>query len=95
MFYLLTYYTVEDYIERRAPFRNIHLSLAKEYFDKGQLVMGGALANPPDKALLVFKCEDKNTIEEFVKRDPYVQNGLVASWDIREWTVVIGDKFQG
>lgn len=95
MFYLLTYYTVEDYIKRRAPFRNTHLSLAKEYFDKGLLVMGGALANPADKALLVFKCDDKNRIEEFVKRDPYVQNGLVASWDIREWTVVIGDKFQG
>lgn len=93
MFYLLTYKTVDDYIQLRSPFRNIHLSLAKEYYEKGILVMGGALANPADKALLVFKCEDKNTIEDFVKRDPYVQNGLITSWDIREWAVVIGDKF--
>lgn len=87
---MLTYITGDDYIQRRAPFRNQHLSLAKEYHDKGLLLMGGALSDPADKAVLIFKCQDKTAIENFVLKDPYVQNGIIASWEIREWKVVIG-----
>jgi len=88
--YLLTYEVVEDYVEKRTPFRKIHLALATAYFKEGQLIMGGALANPADKAMLVFRCEEVKTVEHFVQQDPYVLNGLVKSWEIREWTVVVG-----
>ena len=47
-------------------------------------------ADPPDKALLIFKVADKSVIEDFVSKDPYVKNGLIAKWEIRPWTVVIG-----
>jgi hypothetical protein len=40
--------------------------------------------------LLIFRVKDKSVIEEFVDKDPYVKNGLIAKWEIREWTVVIG-----
>ncbi len=92
MYFLLTYKTVENYVERRAPFRTDHLALANAACGRGELVMGGALGDPPDTALLVFKADDKAVIEEFVKNDPYVKAGLIVEWSIRPWHVVIGAK---
>jgi uncharacterized protein YciI len=88
-YYLLIYHVVEDYVVRRIPFREEHLRLAREAHDRGQLILGGALADPVDKALFVFRCEAPGTVEAFVSSDPYVQNGLVLKWEIRPWTVVI------
>ena len=88
-YYLLIYHVVEDYVTRRVPFREEHLRLARQAHNCGQLILGGALADPVDKALLVFRCEAPETVEAFVRADPYVQNGLVLQWEIRHWTVVI------
>jgi uncharacterized protein len=88
-YYLLIYDVVEDYIARRTPFREEHLRLARDAFERGELILGGALADPPDKAVLVFHCKDKTAVEEFVQKDPYVLNGMVLSWEIRLWNVVI------
>lgn len=90
MYYVLTYHTVDDYVNRRKPFRSEHLALANSYHDRGIMIMGGALANPVDKAVVIFKSNSTEVIEEFIQQDPYVQNGLVESWEIREWTVVVG-----
>ena len=90
MYYILTYHTVEDYVNLRSPFRAEHLALAKSYCDKGIMIMGGALANPADKAIVIFKSNSTEVIEEFIRQDPYVQHGLVEDWEIREWTVVVG-----
>lgn len=88
-YYLLVYHVVEDYVARRMPFREDHLRLAREAHDRGELILGGALADPVDKALLVFRCDDPAIIEAFIHSDPYVQNGLVPRWEIRPWTVAI------
>ncbi|MEX2566641.1 MAG: YciI-like protein, partial [Cyclobacteriaceae bacterium] len=90
MYYILTYITSEDYVERRTPFRSEHLSLAQEFHDKGYLLLGGALTAPADKAIIIFTCDDEKVVEDFIHKDPYVQNGLITSWEIREWTVVVG-----
>ena len=88
--FLLEYDLVTDYIERRAEFREAHLALATEAAQRGELVLGGALADHPDRALLVWRVADRAIIEEFVRGDPYVINGLVRSWSIRPWNVVVG-----
>ena len=90
MYYVLFYKTVDGYVERRAPFREEHLALARAANARGELVMGGALADPPDAAVLVFKGESPAVAEAFVKSDPYVKNGLVTEWSVRPWTGVIG-----
>jgi len=84
MCFLLFYDYVENVIEQRAPYREAHLALVREYVDRGELVLGGAFANPTDGAAIVFKVEDRSKIEEFVGRDPYVVNSLVTGWRIRE-----------
>jgi uncharacterized protein YciI len=90
MYFLLFYDYVENIIERRAPHREAHLALVQGYVERGELILGGAFADPADGAAIVFKVEDKSKIEAFVEKDPYVANGLVTGWRIREWTVVVG-----
>jgi len=88
--YLLEYVLVDGYLDRRAVFRDEHLALAREARRRGELVLAGALADPPDRAVLVWRIDDRSVVERFVDDDPYVRNGLVTSWTIRPWSVVIG-----
>ena len=89
-YFILFYETVENYVERRAPFRDIHLSLAISALNRGEIVMGGAFDDPADSVAIVFYVKDKSVIEKFVKDDPYVQEGLIQKWWIRPWKVVVG-----
>lgn len=90
MYYILFYTTIENYVERRQPFREEHLSLAQSAYNNGTLVMAGALADPADGAVLVFKGESPEVAKSFALNDPYVKNGLITEWKVRPWTVVIG-----
>ena len=90
-YYLLEYALVDDYLARRADFRDEHLALAREAHRRGDLILAGALAEPADRAALVWRTDDRAVVERFVDADPYVRNGLVTSWTIRPWTVVIGE----
>jgi hypothetical protein len=89
--FLLFYEAGPDYLERRPLFRANHLQHAWAAYDRGELVVAGALADPVDGAVLMFAGQDKSVAEEFARADPYVTNGLVARWHVREWTTVIGD----
>ena len=91
-YYALIYYLVDDYISRRAEFREEHLKLANKADKRGELILAGAFSEPADKALLIFRADEKSVIEKFVENDPYVKNGLVTKWEIRPWTVVIEKK---
>ena len=90
MYYILFYKTVENYVERRKPFRDEHLKLAMEAYNNGLIVMAGALADPADEAVLVFKGDSPAAAEAFALNDPYVKNGLITEWKVRPWMVVIG-----
>jgi uncharacterized protein YciI len=90
MHYLLMYDVTADYVARRAQFRSEHLALAWAAHDRGELLLGGALANPVDAAILLFQGESPAGAEAFARADPYVRNGLVRTWRVREWTTVAG-----
>ncbi|HTX17794.1 MAG TPA: YciI-like protein [Bacteroidota bacterium] len=89
-YYALIYDLVPDYLQRRGQVRDVHLKLAEEYHQRGELLLAGAFTEPTDRALLVFRTSGVGPIEEFIRKDPYVKNKLVAKWEIRPWTVVIG-----
>ncbi len=91
MYYILFYKTVENYVEKRVPYREKHLAYANESHNRGELYIAGALAEPADGAVLVFKCDSPNVPGEFAKNDPYVLNGLIKEWSVRPWSVVIGE----
>jgi len=88
--YLLLLEFGETYEARRPEFRNAHLTKAWAAVERGELVLAGALTDPLDTGVILFKGESKEVVERFVKEDPYVNNGLIQSWRIREWATVVG-----
>lgn len=90
-YYILVYKTIDNYIKERAPFRDDHLGLAEHYNKRYGLIMAGAMDEPANEALLVFKGENDEAARSFVENDPYVKNGLIKEWYIRKWNVVIGN----
>jgi uncharacterized protein len=91
MHYLLFYDAADGYEERRRPFRTAHLQYAREAVARGELILGGALASPIDGAVLLFRGGSPAVAEAFAKSDPYVLNGLIKNWRVREWSTVVGD----
>jgi uncharacterized protein len=90
-YFALIYEAVDDFVNRRTPFREVHLRLARDAHARGELILAGALAEPADGALLVFLGEDASVAESFARNDPYVKNGLIKNWRVRPWTVVVGN----
>ena len=89
--FLLIYSLADDYLERRAALRDAHLHLAWAASARGELLLGGALADPTDKAILLFSADDAVIAENFARADPYVISGLVTHWEVRRWLTVAGD----
>ena len=78
----------EELTAKRAPLRAAHLLHAGAAKAAGKLVMGGAFGDVPIGGLLLFRA----TVEEaeaFAKADPYTLGGLVTSFKVRPWMVVI------
>jgi len=90
-YFALFYEVVDDFVARRALFRDAHLSLARDAHLRGELLLAGALAEPPDGALLIFRASFADTATSFAQNDPYVLHGLVKHWKVRPWSVVIGN----
>jgi uncharacterized protein len=89
--FLLFYEAGSEYLGRRPQFRGEHLRHAWDAADRGELVVAGALADPIDGAVLMFHGKDASVAEDFARADPYVTNGLIAGWRVREWNTVVGE----
>jgi uncharacterized protein len=87
--FLLAYTLAADYLARRTQFREAHLALARAAADRGELLLGG-MVEGAQEALLLFVGEDAGRAEAFAGADPYVLNGLVEGWRVREWVTVVG-----
>jgi uncharacterized protein YciI len=90
--FVLIYDVIDDYVARRAAFREEHLGYSRAAQARGELLLGGVFTDPVDKALLIFRVKDAAVVEEFARHDPYVLNGLVKNWTVRPWTVAIGNQ---
>jgi uncharacterized protein YciI len=40
--------------------------------------------------VLLFRGDSSAAAEQFAKTDPYVTNGVIQRWHVREWTTVVG-----
>lgn len=75
-------------VEKRAPHREAHLTLLREWQDAGKILMGGAIGDPPHGGVIVFRVEDPAEVERFAAADPYVAAGIVRRRRIEPWLVV-------
>jgi uncharacterized protein YciI len=88
--HVLAYELAPDYLERRGEFRQTHLTLAWSHADRGELLLGGALGDPVERAMLVFTTPE--AAEAFTRADPYVANGLIREWRVLPWATVVGES---
>jgi uncharacterized protein YciI/heme-degrading monooxygenase HmoA len=91
-YFAVLYDVVNDFVARRGAYREEHLRRVSESYARGELILGGALAEPTDRALLVFHVADKRVAEAFIESDPYVVNRLVKNWEVHPWNVVTGNE---
>lgn len=89
--FVLFYDYPPDFRERRAPYRAAHIEHAKASAARGELQAGGAFAeDDPPLGMLLFKAESAEAAAAFARADPYVVNGVVLAWRVREWVTVVG-----
>ncbi|MHB1006468.1 MAG: YciI family protein [Chloroflexota bacterium] len=79
-----------DYVERRQPHREAHLSRLRGLHDEGKVLLGGAWADPADGALIIYRAESRDEARRLIDEDPYFQAGLWPEVILREWNVVVG-----
>ena len=89
-YFALRYDVVDGFLQKRAPLREAHLAMVRAGHDRGDIVMAGAVGDPPDGALLVFRGDTADAAEVFARNDPYVTSGLVVKWSVQPWSVVVG-----
>ena len=90
MHHLLIYELAVDYLERRMEYRPAHLKLAWQAVADGTMVLGGAVGEPLEGAILLFESDSPEAAKAFARSDPYVLNGLVRSWRVVPWHTVVG-----
>jgi uncharacterized protein YciI len=91
MHYLLIYEVSPDYLARRPQYRAVHLKLAWQAAERGELLLGGAVGDPIEGSILLFSADSPAVAEAFARADPYVHNGLVTRWSVKPWRTVVGD----
>ena len=92
MHLLLIYELSSDYMERRTAFRERHVAYAWKAVERGDLLLGGALEAPVDRAMLLFNANSAAVPEAFARADPYVTEGPVVRWEVRKWNTVVGEQ---
>jgi uncharacterized protein len=84
---VLFYRSAADALEKAPLHYPAHKARLDEFHARGDLLAVGPWADPRDGALAVFR--SRAAAEEFVRADPFVLNGVVASHQIKEWDEVL------
>jgi len=88
LYHVLFYDYVRNVLERRAHPRAAHLAFLRDWQEDGRVVMAGAVGDPPQFGMLVFRVGEPGEVERFAQADPYVEAGVVTSWRVEPWNVV-------
>jgi uncharacterized protein len=86
--YVLLYESSENVLEKAPQYFPAHSERVDEFHARGALTLVGAFADPQEHgSMAVFRTRE--AAEEFVAGDPFVLNGVVRRWEIREWHEVL------
>jgi uncharacterized protein len=84
MKYVLFYESADDVLSKAPPHFPAHSARCDEFHARGTLLMVGTFADPQEEgSMAIFTTRE--AAEEFVNGDPFVLNGVVRDWHIREW----------
>ena len=84
MRYVLFYESADEVLSKAPEHFPANAARADEFHARGTLLMIGAFGDPQAEGSMgIFT--NREAAEEFVRDDPFVVNGLVRNWYIREW----------
>ena len=90
MSYFLVRYRYSDDTAGRDEHRADHRAFLSGLAEEGVAIATGPLRDGPAEAVLLFRGESVEQIRELLREDPFAQQGLIESVEVREWDVVIG-----
>ena len=82
------YESADDVLEKAPLHMDAHVACFTAYHQRGELLMVGTFADPAkDGAMCVFA--DRSSAEAFVAEDPFVTNGVVKRYTIKDWNEIL------
>jgi uncharacterized protein YciI len=82
--YVLLYESAADVLTKAPAHFEAHSARGREFHQRGSMLMYGPFGDPQaEGSMAVFTTRE--AAEAFVDGDPFVLNGVVRSWEIREW----------
>ena len=82
--YVLLYESADDVAEKAPVHYSAHSERLGAFHRDGTLLMGGPFGDPQNEgSMAIFTTRE--AAEEFVEDDPFVLNGVVRGWEIRDW----------
>jgi hypothetical protein len=82
--YVLFYESADDVLSKAPAHYEAHVARADDFRSRGLLLMLGPFGDPQEQgSMSIFT--SREAAEEFVSGDPFVLNGVVAAWEIRDW----------
>jgi uncharacterized protein len=78
-------YTSADNVAQRAPAHfPAHKARLDEFQARGELLMVGVFGDPQEQgSMAIFTTRE--AAEAFVREDPFLLNGVIAGYEIRDW----------
>jgi uncharacterized protein YciI len=90
MKFVLFYESAPDVASKAPAHFPAHKARYQDFHARGLLLMLGTFSNPQDEgSMAVFA--SREAAEEFAAGDPFVLNGVVSRWYVRDWREVLTD----
>jgi uncharacterized protein YciI len=89
--YVVLYESADNVAEKAPLHFGAHWARALEFHTRGDLWLIGTFADAQTEgSMAIFNTRE--AAEEFVAGDPFVLEGVVRRWELREWTEALGPR---
>jgi uncharacterized protein YciI len=86
---VMFYASADDVATKAPPHFPAHLERIKAFHARGELLLVGTFGDPQAQGSMgVFA--SREAAEEFIAADPFVLNGVVSGYEVRDWNEILG-----
>lgn len=84
---VVLYHPAADVLEKAPLHFPAHKAMLDEAHAKGDLLAVGPFADPREGSMGIFR--SRAAAEAFIAVDPFVLNGVVARYEIKDWNEIL------
>jgi uncharacterized protein len=88
--HVLLYTSAPDVLVKAPAHFPAHKERLDAFHARGDLLLVGTFGDPQQQGSMAIFAS-REAAEAFVADDPFVREGVVASWELREWNEIYGD----